>query len=299
MPRAARRAGVDVIHAPAYTAPFWPGLPLVLTIHDVSYELHPEWYPYKRDWLRRAFYRGSAHAATHILTVSRFSAAEIHRAYGIPLERITVAPLGADATFAPGDPGVRVVLPEGVSPPYVLHVGDLHERRNLPMLLDAVLAARRHFGAMPALTLVLVGKDLGVADALCAVAARAGARDAVVHLSGVNEKQLHALYRGAAALVYPSLYEGFGLPIVEALSSGTPVIASSAAALPELVGGAGILLEPTDVDAWRHSIVDVVNSDARRARMRTDGLRQASAFTWDRTARLTLAAYRRVVQRAS
>src|SRR5688500_14474394 len=137
LPRAARRAGVHVIHAPAYTAPFWSPAPVVLTIHDVSYELHPEWYPYRRDWARRAFYRRSAHAAAHILTVSRFSATEITAAYGIPPERISVTPLGVDAVFAPGNPSEPNGLPAGVAPPYVLHVGDLHARRNLLMMTDA------------------------------------------------------------------------------------------------------------------------------------------------------------------
>ena len=274
-------------------------MPVVLTIHDVSYQLHPQWYPYKRDPLRRAFYRHSAYAAAHILTVSRFSAAEIHRAYGIPPERITVAPLGADPSFAPRNPEMSQQLPAGVVPPYLLHVGDLHERRNLPMLVDIVVEARRHFGTVPGLSLVVVGKDLGIAPELSAMAARAGARDAVVHLSSASDKQLHELYRSAAALVYPSLYEGFGLPVIEAMASGTPVIASNRAALPELIGDGGILIDPTDVDRWTQTVIDVVTSDERRASMRRDGLRQAAAFTWDRTARLTLDAYRRVAGRVS
>jgi hypothetical protein len=90
---------VDVVHAPAYTAPFWSRAPVVLTIHDVSYERHPEWYPYRRDWARRAFYRRSAYVASEILTVSMFSATEITAAYGIPPEHLTVTPLGVDGAF--------------------------------------------------------------------------------------------------------------------------------------------------------------------------------------------------------
>ena len=100
LPRAAARARVDLIHAPAYTAPIWSGVPVVLTIHDVSYARHPEWYPYRRDWARRAFYRRSARAASHVITDSAFSAAEITAAYRIPSSRITVAPLGVGAAFA-------------------------------------------------------------------------------------------------------------------------------------------------------------------------------------------------------
>jgi glycosyltransferase involved in cell wall biosynthesis len=293
VPRAARRARVDVIHAPAYTAPFWSSAPVVLTIHDVSYQRHPQWYPYRRDWARRAFYRRSAHAASHILTVSRFSAAEITAAYGIPAERMTVTPLGVDEAFVPGDPLVPAELPPGVSPPYVLHVGDLHERRNLPMLVEAVLAVRHRPGAPP-VTLVLAGADRGVGGAVSAIAARAGVPDAVVLLGPVAEKRLRALYRGAAAFVYPSLYEGFGLPLNEAMACGTPVIASNVTSMPEVVGQAGVLLDPSDTGAWAAAITQIATDEQTRARLRGAGLRRAADFTWAQTARLTLEAYRRV-----
>jgi alpha-1,3-rhamnosyl/mannosyltransferase len=291
LPRAARRAAVDIIHAPAYTAPWWSPVPVVVTVHDVSYELHPQWYPYRRDWLRRSFYRRSAQGARHILTVSRFSAAEISAAYRIAPERITVTPLGVDEGFAHGDPLVE--LPPPVTAPYLLHVGDLHERRNLAMVVEAVLEARRHFGALPALSLVLVGTDLGVGEGLKLLAMRSGAPDAVVHLSSVAERQLRAIYRGAVALVYPSLYEGFGLPLLEAMMSGTPVIASSAGSIPEVLGDAGLLLDPLDHRAWTQTIVDVVNDEQKRVRMRAAGLNRVTEFTWRRTATLTLDAYRR------
>ncbi len=135
LPRAAARARVDVIHAPAYTAPLWSSVPLVVTIHDVSYERHPEWYPYRRDGLRRLFYRRSAHAAAHVLTDSEFSAGEIAAAYSIPRERITVAPLGVSSHFTPADGTTRDALPAGLTTPFLLHVGDLHERRNLPLVV--------------------------------------------------------------------------------------------------------------------------------------------------------------------
>ena len=294
IPRAARRAGVDVIHAPAYTAPFWSPVPTVITIHDVSYELHPQWYPYRRDWARRAFYRGSALAASHILTVSRFSAMEISAAYGIRAERITVTPLGVAGTFTARDSDLPVELPAGVVPPYLLHVGDLHERRNLTMLLEAMFTARQHVGSAAALSLVTAGTDRGVCTGLRAIAARAGAPDAVIHLGTVSEPRLRALYRHATALVYPSLYEGFGLPLIEAMASGTPVLAANAASIPEVVGDGGLLLDPLDRGAWTQAIVDVANDEATRTRLRASGLRRAAAFTWANTARLTLEVYRRV-----
>lgn len=291
IPRAARRAGVDLIHAPAYTAPRWAGVPVVLTVHDVSYELHPEWYPYRRDWLRRAFYRSGARAAAEILTVSAFSAGEIVKAYGVPRERITVTPLGVTPAFGTAE---QSGLPSGVAPPFVLHVGDLHERRNLALALDAVIGARRQGGAAARLSLVLAGIDRGVVAALVARAAEAGIPEAVNPLGVVPERDLHALYRRAAALVYPSRYEGFGLPIIEAMASGTPVIGSRAASIPEVLGDAGILLDPDDVPGWTVAIVDVVSRDSTRERLAAAGQRRAAGFTWDRTARATMEVYRRV-----
>lgn len=291
IPRAARRAGVDVVHAPAYTAPFWSPVPTVLTIHDVSYELHPQWYPYRRDWARRAFYRYSAHAASHILTVSAFSASEITAAYRIPRERITVAPLGVDEAFDAQVADLAAALPPGVVAPYVLHVGDLHERRNLVMLADAVLAARRH---VPNLSLVLVGTDRGVGAGLRAAAERAGVPEALVLVTSIADRQLRALYRQATAFVYPSVYEGFGLPLLEAMASGAPILAADAASIPEVVGDAARLLDPRARDQWTQAILDIVRDTGSYARMRDAGLRRASLFTWARTARLTLDVYRRV-----
>jgi glycosyltransferase involved in cell wall biosynthesis len=291
VPRAARRARVDVLHAPAYTAPFWSPAPVVLTVHDVSYERHPQWYPYRRDWARRAFYRRSAFAASHILTVSKFSASEIAAAYRIPAERMTVTPLGVDQAFAPVEPGVPLELAGGVTPPFVLHVGDLHERRNLPMLVEAVLTARR---AANPLSLVCAGTDRGVGSTMCRMADAAGASDAVVLLGSVTERRLRALYRASVALVYPSFYEGFGLPLIEAMACGTPVIASHVASIPEVVGSAGMLLDPADTNAWSAAILEVANDEHRRAQLKATGLRRAAEFTWERTARLTLEAYRRV-----
>ena len=295
LPRAAARARVDVIHAPAYTAPLWSRVPLVLTIHDVSYERHPEWYPYRRDGLRRLFYRRSAHAAAHVLTDSEFSAGEIAAAYSIPRERITVAPLGVSTHFTPADATTTDALPAGVTRPFLLHVGDLHERRNLRMVLHAMLEAQRR-PHIPRLSLVLAGVDRGIGDQLQAHARDANSPDAVVCLGTVTEAQLLTLYRGAAALVYPSRYEGFGLPVLEAMACGTPVIASRAASIPEVIGEAGVLLDPDEEQRWAEEIARVITDEWHRGRMRAAGVARAAEFTWARTAHLTLDVYRQVTR---
>ena len=130
------------------------------------------------------------------------------------------------------------------------------------------------------------------------MAAEAGAPEAVVTLGSVEEKRIRALYRGALALVYPSLYEGFGLPLVEAMASGTPVLASHEASMPEVLGGAGVLLDPRDVSAWREALIRLLNDEALRTDLRARGLARAATFTWQRTARLTLDVYREVARGA-
>ena len=291
LPRAARLARVDVLHAPAYTAPFWSGIPTVLTIHDVSYARHPEWFPYRRDGLRRAFYRRCALSADIVVTDSQFSASEIHAAYGIDDSRLVVIPLGVDSSFVsartPGRP-----LPAEVAAPFVLHVGDLHERRNLPLAVAAVLDARSRVAELSSLSLVLAGVDRGVGDRVRDLAAAAGAADAVVILGPVEEDMLRTLYDQALALVYPSLYEGFGLPVLEAMACGTPVLASRAASMPEVVGDAGVLLDPHRSAEWTDALAALGSDTALRNDLRGRGLARAAQFTWERTARQTLDVYR-------
>jgi alpha-1,3-rhamnosyl/mannosyltransferase len=262
-----------------------------VTIHDVSYERHPEWYPYRRDWLRRAFYRRSARSAVHVLTDSAFSAEEIAQAYAIDRQQITVAPLGVTAAFSrAADHSAGVVTP------FLLHVGDLHERRNLRMVVDALVEARRRPGA-ERLSLVLAGVDRGVGESLDQAAASAAAPDAVVRLGSVSEERLRALYRGAAALVYPSRYEGFGLPVLEAMASGTPVIASHAGSIPEVLGNAGVLLDPDDRPGWVAAIGAIMTDEVLARRLRQLGVSRAQTFTWARTAAITAGVYRRAAQR--
>jgi len=287
LPLAVRGAALDVFHAPAYTAPLWGVHPQALTIHDVSYERRPEWNAYRNDRFRRAFYRRSALAADRVITDSAFSRDEIVAAYGLPAERIAVVPLAASAVFAPG-PFDAGRAPAGVTAPYVLHVGDLHVRRNLRTAIDAVIDLRARDGV--ALRLICAGVDRGIGAELRAAAA--ADPDALVLTGPVGEDALLNLYRGALMLVYPSMYEGFGLPVLEAMQCGVPVAAANAASLPEVTGDGGLLLDPLDARAWRDAIAAVSHDAATRARLRDAGLAQAARFSWARTAGETLAVLR-------
>src|SRR4029453_10532567 len=179
LPQAMRHGRVDLLHAPSYTAPFWAPAPVVVTVHDVSYARRPEFFPSRRDAVRRAFYRRSAVGATLVVTDSSFSASEIRAAYAIPAGRVVVVvPLGVDASFPAGAPGIAALAPGGVPSPFVLHVGDLHERRNLPMLVEAVIASRTRAAALSGLSLAVAGVDRGVGQSLVELAAPGGAPDA-------------------------------------------------------------------------------------------------------------------------
>lgn len=292
LPRGARRARLDLFHAPAYTAPLWGVHPLVLTIHDVSYERHPEWYPYRRDPLRRAFYRASAHAADLIITDSDFSRREIRAAYGVEDERLRVVPLGVGAAFVPSPRGREAASAE---PPMILHVGELHPRRNVGLLIDALAWLRAHEPALSAATLLLVGRDAGDGAALLARAREAGVGEAVRIVPQATDADLVSFYQRAAVFAYPSLYEGFGLPVLEAMACGLPVVASTAASVPEVAGDAALLADPRAPRAWIEALAAVLLSTERADALAAAGLRRAATFSWRRTAASTLDVYQAAI----
>ena len=284
LPLSARSLRADVFHAPAYTAPLWGVPPIVLTIHDVSYARRPEFYPHRIDPVRRAFYRASARRAERIVTDSAFSRDEIVAAYGIDPSRIDVVPLAASAAFTPAEVAREM---------FVLHVGDLHPRRNLSLLVDVVLELRNDL-RWRALKLVLAGVDRGVLAALQEKTAAAGAAEALEYVGQPDDVALAALYRRAAVFAYPSRYEGFGLPVLEAMATGAPVLTSNLSSLPEVAGDAALLVDPTRVDAIADGLRRLLESDTLREQLRIAGPAQAAKFTWERTATLTRDAYQRI-----
>ncbi|MFL5790812.1 MAG: glycosyltransferase family 4 protein [Actinomycetota bacterium] len=281
---------LDAIHAtnPAAIPPARPGQALVVTIHDLAFERYPELYPPR--W-RRLYQRGleiAVREAHAVLAPSRHAAAAV-AAHGVERERIHITPLAADP---PAEAGTASTPP--YDGPYVLFVGTLEPRKNLPRLVRAFRAAVGD-ASLPH-QLILAGPTGWQQDTLAnALAADGGGR---VHLPGrVGRQELEALYRGADAVAYPSLYEGFGLPVLEALAHGRPTLTSSTSSIPEVADDAALLVDPEDDDAIAAGLVRILTDEPLRAELMSKGPARAASFSWAATARATLEAYRDALER--
>jgi glycosyltransferase involved in cell wall biosynthesis len=294
LPSAVRRAQAAVLHATAFVAPIVQTRPTVITIYDVSFALYPQLFRGFNQTYLRAGTRWSAPHAQRLITISECARRDVHRLYGVPLDRITVAYPGVDEALGPGDPE-RVEefrrakdLPEK----FVLYLGTLEPRKNLAMLVRAFAQLKRE---CPDAVLVLAGGLGWLADDIFATIEACGVQDSV-RLPGFVAAEEKALwYAAATAFVFPSIYEGFGMPPLEALACGTPVIASNAASLPEVVGEAGLLLAPDDVRGWTAALKRVWIDAAYRAELADRGVRQAQQFTWQATSRQIAQTYRDLI----
>jgi glycosyltransferase involved in cell wall biosynthesis len=262
LPRVARKH-VDVLHCPTFRGPVRSRVPVVVTIHDLAVLRHPETF---NQWTRsysRLVVPRVARAARRVIAVSQFTRGEIVELLGVPPERIDVIPNAVGPPFVPDGPAA-----EG---DYMLAVGTLEPRKNHALVQQAARAL-----AVP----------------LRVVGAR-GWGDVQVDgwLGAVSDDELAALYRGARCLVYPSLYEGFGIPVLEAMACGTPVVTSAGGATEEVAGGAAVLVDPRDPSAIAAGIEE---ADGRRDELRARGLERAAQFTWERVAAETWAVYERV-----
>jgi glycosyltransferase involved in cell wall biosynthesis len=288
---AARRDGADLYHAPHYVCPPWLPCPAVVTVHDLIHlrfpvrHRHPLAPVYARLMLRLAVRR-----ARRVITVSESTRRDLVERLGARPERIRVIPNGVGAPFEPPTPsgGVDpVVAGLGVSRPYFLFAGNPLPHKNVARLLDAFA------GLPPALgRLVLVGIPPTARASLDRLCRAPGLGDRVHVLAPVPAPVLARLYQGATVVVCPSLWEGFGLAALEAMACGAPVVAANRGALPEVVGDAGLLVDPTDVDALREAMYTLAGQDPLRAALRARGLARARAFSWRHVAEATVAVYR-------
>ncbi len=290
-----RSIRADVFHGVLNVAPLFCPVPSVITIHDLAFLSFPQTFRrLNRSYLTWAT-RVSARRAARILAVSEATKQEIVRLLGIPAEKIVVTHNACDARFAPPDPVAldafrrRVGLPER----FILFVGTLEPRKNLPTLLDAYA----RIAPSTDVPLIIGGGKGWLYDEIFARAESLNLGDRVRFAGYIDGVDLPLWYAAATVFTLPSLYEGFGMPLLEAMACGTPVVTTTSSSLPEVVGDAGLTVPPTDADALGAALLRLLDDAELHAELRERGLRRARLFSWRATAERTLAVYQDAADR--
>jgi glycosyltransferase involved in cell wall biosynthesis len=284
---------VDVFHSSDVLLWRQPDALNVVTIYDLTALLFPEHHTPGTRELQARKWRFAREKADVVIAISEATKRDIVAHLGIPSHRIHVVCGGAGPAFRPIES--RQVLEQALAPlqlapgEYILYVGTIEPRKNLARLVEAYHRACK---LAPAPKLVLAGARGWKFEGVFERVETLGLKDAVIFLGQVPADILPALYNGAVAFAYPSLYEGFGLPPLEAMACGVPVIASDTSSLPEVVGDAGVLVDPNDTDALADALAALLNDDEKRAELSARGLARARAFSWEQAARKTLEVYR-------
>ena len=286
---------IDLYHSTDHRVPRLRGVPVLATVMDAIPLSHPQWIDQRWRGLKAWLWRRSTQWADHIVTISEYSRREIVEHFGVCESDVTVIPLGVgERHFEPVSPEVRARVREryGLPPQYFLFVGTLQPRKNLERVLEAHRrlpgAVRREF------PLVLVGRAGWNCQALVEELNAEGATGAVRWLQYLPDTEVQALMQGGRALVFPSLCEGFGLPVVEAFAAGLPVITSSTTALPEVAGDAALLVDPEDTDAIAQSMQRLAEDTELAASLRERGRERVRQYRWDTCARMTAEVYARL-----
>lgn len=290
------RRQVDVVHAPDHHVPRFKGIPVLATLMDAIPLSNPKWASSSFRTLKNALWKQTTTWADHVVTISEFSKSEIVQHFDIDKHRISVVPLGVDDRFFSPltenemyDVLSKYQLPEN----YFLFIGTLQPRKNLARVIDAhqILPAsvRREY------PLVIVGRaGWGCDDLLARM--RSFPKDEPIYWFGsVDDMAKRAMLQRATALVFASLSEGFGLPVLEAFASSTPVIASNTTSLPEVVGDAALLVDPMRVDDIANAMLRISDDSSLADQLKTRGLIRSRSFTWDACAEKTRAIYRKMV----
>lgn len=291
-PLALRALGADLYHGVLNVMPLAGSVPAVVTIHDLSPFLFPQTFRrVNRAYTRWAIKVACRHAR-QLIAVSEFTKQEIVRWLHVPAERITVTHNGVDARFAPPDPAALAAFRQraGLPEQFLLFIGTLEPRKNLPTLLDAYARIAKD----TSVPLIIGGGKGWLYDQIFAKAEQLNLGDRIRFAGYIDDADLPLWYAAATVFTLPSLYEGFGIPLIEAMACGTPVIASTSSSLPEIVGDAGILVSPTDADALGAAMLQLLQSPELRADLRERGLLQARRFSWQTMAQRTVDVYRKV-----
>jgi len=294
VPAAMIRRGLDLVHATFMPPPISPTRYIFTMVCDSMFQ-HPEFYPAAIRWRLQGLTRLALRRAALTICISQSIRDNIRERFKVPEERLAVVHLGASPKFRP------IPRPEnlefldrtyGIRFPYFLFSGRWEPRKNLLRILQAFAQFKGRFPSE--VKLVLTGLRTWWAPQADALISRLGIEGEVVDLGKSPVDELPFLYSGALALVFPSLWEGFGLPVVEAMACGTPVITSNVSSMPEVAGRAALLVDPYSISEITEAMCRIASDSSKRQELAAEGLKRATTFTWDRTARQTLDAYERI-----
>lgn len=295
VPELGRKAGIDAYHALGSCVPLSAPFKRVMTVHDLAFYHHPEYMDAPTLRFYKGFYRRSAQSADAVLAISDATKKDMMKFWDVPADRIHVVHHGVGKEFfeRKAEAEISAALKKnGISGRYYLAVGELNHRKNLHTLIRA-------FTKCPSdMKLVLCGKAQkgGYSGSLEKIASELGVLGRVAFTGRVSFDEMRCLYQRASAFVFPSLYEGFGLPILEAQASGAPVVCSDNSSLPEVAGDGALLVPATDVDKMAEAMAKALEDKARTALV-DKGFENARRFTWERTADGTVAVYNRVTEK--
>lgn len=292
-PIALRRENIAVLHALAFAGPIVISIPWLATIFDLSFAR----YPHSFNRLNRIYLtwaaQNSVRHANRLIAISESTKRDLIKMFGARPEQVSVIYCGVDPAFSPTPTRLDAQARAKMPAQFILHVGTIEPRKNIVRLIRAFAQAKR--AARLPHQLVLIGARGWKYAEVDQVIAQENIANAVIFPGYIPQDELPAWYRAADLFVYPSLYEGFGLPPLEALASGTPVISSNAAALPEVVGEAAIQVSPADHAALTDAIIRILNDSSLREQMTARGIAQAKKFSWERAGQETMALYRTIL----
>lgn len=288
------RKGIDVIHYPANFGPLLPLRNVVVTVHDLSFMHHPEWFRFNRAHYYRWALQRTVRTAKRLIADSEATASDLVQFAAIPREKIDVIPLGVHPGFRPAsiaaqtDVRAQYHLPEH----FFLYVGTLEPRKNIPRLIEAWSSMAQDIPV----DLVIAGRRGWKTQAIDTAVSRSSLNHRIHFLEYLPDTDLPAVMSAAHAFVWPSLFEGFGLPPLEAMACGTPVLTSNVSSLPEIVGDAALMVNPEDPAAIAQGLRQLAEDTTLRKSLRDKGYSRIPMFTWERSATLTLNAYREVLR---
>lgn len=291
-PIIAKLENFDLLHSMAFVLPLIGNVPAVVTVYDLSFIHYPDSFPKLQQAYLESQTARSCQKAKRVITISQSSRQDVHHFFKIPLDNIDVVVPGVDSIYRP-IPALEIEAfrqEKGLSKKFILHVGTLQPRKNIPLLLQAVAEIGRHD-----VDLVLIGGRGWLYEQIFDQVAQLGITNQVHFLGYVPDEELPLWYNSASLLAFPSAYEGFGLPVVEALACGTPVVAARSSSIPEAGGDAALYFDPGNVNELAKQITAILEDPELAGGLRLAGLKQARQFSWDRAGRETAQVYHRAL----